>query len=568
MTLKTEIRRLLGVLYDAPVVDKLEATIAARLANSPKRGSRGDAWRASDIVLITYADAIRGEGETPLRSLRRFLRQHLEGLISQVHLLPFFPFTSDDGFAVSDYLTVDPTHGDWDDIAALSEDAELVFDLVINHASSAHAHFQGFLADEAPGRDYFLTAELDQDLSAVTRPRATPLLQTYETSRGPRHVWCTFSRDQVDWDFSNPDVLLMFIDILVTYLERGASWVRLDAIAYLYKDVATACVHLPQTHAVVKLLRVITEELAPDFKILTETNVPLVENLSYFGDGDEAHIVYNFSLPPMLTHALLTAKGDHLTRWCQSLPALPKGCTYLNFTASHDGIGLRPLEGLLDADEVDELLRCVLAFDGRLTERCRPDGSLSPYEANISLFDALKGTVHGEDAWQVERFLVSQAVMLALAGVPALYYNSVLATPNNSDGLRATGRNRTINRKKWTMAEIDARLAAEEGAPHLVLSGLREMIAVRRGQPAFHPEAPQVCLACDSRAFVLLRGSEELGQRLICLFNLSPVEVTLDRSALELPSGRPLVSCFTQGEVTAKGGALVCSPYAIAWFEC
>ena len=565
-TMTNTVPSLLGQLYEPEVVTRLAEAITRRLARSTKRPAKAHAWGSEDVLLITYADAISQEGEPPLRSLATFLKERVPGLISQVHLLPFFPFTSDDGFAVSDYLRVDPTHGDWADILALSEDVELVFDLVINHASSAHPRFVEFLEDRAPGRDYFLTAALNEDLSGVTRPRATPLLQTYDTAQGPRHVWCTFSRDQVDWDFSNPDVLYEFIDVFITYIERGASWVRLDAIAYLWKDTATPCVHLPQTHAVVKLLRAIAEEIDPGFKLLTETNVPMAENLSYFGDGDEAHIVYNFSLPPLLTHALVCGQSRHLTRWCQSLPTLPKGCTYLNFTASHDGIGLRPAEGILDEEELDHLLSTILAFDGRLTERTRPDGSLSPYEANISLFDAFKGTLAGPDGWQVERFLVSQALMLSLAGVPALYYNSLLSAPNNLEGMRETGRNRTINRRKWTMDEINARLDAPGGAPQRVLQGLKTMLGVRRGCAAFHPEAPQRCLAVDQRAFVLLREGSDATQ-VLCLYNLSADEICLSKDLLNLVGEVTYTERFLQGSVLSEGDVLRCSPYAIAWLE-
>ena len=564
--MQSTIQTLLSELYGDERVDALSQKINTRLARTPRRVSKGARWSPEDVLLITYADAFSSEDETPLRSLKRFLNARMQGLITQVHLLPFFPYTSDDGFAVSDYRRVDPTHGDWEDIRALSEEVDLAFDLVINHASSSHPRFQEFLEDRPPGRGYFTKAELTDDLSKVTRPRATPLLQTYESASGPKHVWCTFSRDQVDWDFKNPDVLLEFVDIFVGYIERGASWVRLDAIAYLWKEVGTSCVHLPQTHTLVKLLRAIAESIAPNFKVLTETNVPMAENLSYFGEGDEAHIVYNFSLPPLLTHALLRGQSRHLTKWCQSLPELPEGCTYLNFTASHDGIGLRPLEGLLDDEELDHLLSTVLAFDGRLTERTRPDGSLSPYEANISLFDAFKGTSEGQDGWQVERFLVSQALMLSLAGVPALYYNTLLSAPNNLEGMRETGRNRTINRKKWTLSEIDARLDAPGGAPQRVLQGLTTMLSVRQACPAFHPEAAQTCLAVDQRIFALLRESDD-GQRLLCLFNLSAEEVDVGKDLLNLGREALYSERFVQGSLRNQGSSLGCSPYAIAWLE-
>lgn len=564
--MRNDVRRLLGALYSEAEVPKLAERIFDRLDRVSVRPARPSMWSQSDVVLIAYADAIQTAGEPPLTTLRRFLRDRLDGLIGQVHVLPFFPYTSDDGFAVSDYLAVDPIHGDWTDVTALSNDVELVFDLVINHASSSHPRFQEFLLDEAPGNRYFVTADADADVAGVTRPRAHPLLQAFETASGERHVWCTFSRDQVDWDFSNPDVLFEIVDVFVSYIEYGASWMRIDAIAYLWKSLGTSCVHLPQTHAVVKLLRVIAEAVAPDFKLLTETNVPLAENLSYFGDGDEAHIVYNFSLPPMLTHALVTGQSRYLTQWSQSLPDLPDGCTFLNFVASHDGIGLRPAEGILPADELNRLVHCVTAFGGCLTQRRQADGSLSPYEANISLFDLLRGTTAGEDQWQVERFLVSQSVMMAFAGVPALYYNTVLAAPNDVDGLRETGRNRSINRKKWTVEEVGRRLDDPDGVGARVLRSLKTMLEARRARPAFHPESKQACLALDDRAFALLRTDPETGQRVLCVFNLSNADIEFSVHGLPLSGATALSAVFKQGEVVRDAEVMRMSPYGMAWF--
>ena len=563
----SQLKTLLRVLYDSDTVDALAERIERRMSyTSVPSNHCSEGWSPSDMVLIAYPDAVRGGGEPPLQNLQRFLSDRLPGLFSQVHLLPFFPYTSDDGFSVSDYRQVDAQHGTWFDIKALSEDVGLVFDLVINHASSEHPYFQDFLRDRGPGNRYFLTADGNPDLSQVTRPRASPLLQVYDTRAGPKNVWCTFSRDQVDWDFSNPDVLYEFVDIFVSYIERGASWVRVDAIAFLWKEIGTTCVHLPQTHAVVKVLRWVADQVCPGFKILTETNVPLAENLSYFGEGDEAHIVYNFPLPPLLTHALLTGSGQMLSEWCQSLPALPEGCTYLNFTASHDGIGLRPAEGILDEEALAQLIGCVKQFGGRLTQRQMPDGSQRPYEANISLFDALRGTVDGEDEWQVERFLLCQCLMMSLAGGPALYYNSILAAPNNLEGLAETGRNRTINRKKWTLAEIDAHLFQEEGESpaQRVLDGIREMVTIRRAQPAFHPEAEQVCHAVDDRLFVLRRRAPS--QHVLCIFNLSAQPVTFRKDDVGLQADASPEACFRQGAFENSSDAFFASPYAVAWF--
>ncbi len=558
---------LLADLYPSLDAVALHARIRDRLKGIEPRSGRGHLWSESDVAMIAYADSVQAVGTSPLQSLTRLLNGHFRDVVSHVHLLPFFPFTSDDGFAVSDYRSVDPSNGDWADVEALSQEVDLIFDLVINHASSKHHHFQEFLNDQSPGNAYFKTASESTDVSSVTRPRASPLLQRFETDCGDRWVWCTFSRDQVDWDFANPDVLYECIDVFVSYIERGASWMRIDAIAYLWKELGTPCVHLAETHVVVKILRVVAEMLDPEFKILTETNVPLQENLSYFGDGDEAHIVYNFSLPPLLLHALLTENARELTAWCQSLPNLPDGCTFLNFVASHDGIGLRPAEGILSPDQMEELVDGVVAFGGRLTHRAHPDGSLSPYEANISLFDACRGTVEGPDEWRVARFLVSQGIMVAMAGVPALYYNSLLAAPNDMDGLQRTQRNRSINRKKWSAQEVEERFEDSSSDASAVLRSIRQMLVYRRAQPAFHPEASQQCLSVGSEVFVLHRTSRCKQQEVVCIFNLTTTHIEVPWGRLETVQGRAAVVRFIQGSMEHSSAGVTLSPCAMAWFE-
>ncbi|MAY80545.1 MAG: hypothetical protein CL930_07145 [Deltaproteobacteria bacterium] len=261
----------------------------------------------------------------------------------------------------------------------------------------------------------------------------------------------------------------------------------------------------------------------------------------------------------------MTQNTTALTQWCGSLPVLPDGCTFLNFVASHDGVGLRPAEGILTTTQLNELVECVASFGGCLTHRTRPDGSLSPYEANIAFFDACRGTVDGIDEWQVERFLVSQGVMLSMAGVPALYYNSLLSAPNDLLGLEETGRNRTINRTKWTRTEIDERLADPAGQPAQVLRVIKEMLRVRQQQPAFHPEALQSCWLADPRLFVIRRTSRLGDQQLCCVYNLSASSVLFSKSELGVKGTGPLDVLFSHGEVVDKGTDLVCSPYAMVW---
>lgn len=476
-------------------------------------------WDETDVVLITYGDSIKKQNEVPLKTLQNFLEQKLQEQISVVHILPFFPFSSDDGFSVIDFRKVNPELGSWTDIEQLSKHFDLMADFVVNHVSAQSEWFQQFLQQKGKGKYFFITESPDTDLSGVTRPRNTPLLTPFKTVNEIKYVWTTFSADQVDLNFLNPEVLLEMFDVLLGYISKGARIIRLDAIAFLWKKTGTTCLHLQETHEVVKLMRDVAEHINPSIVILTETNVPNEENLSYFGSGDEAHMVYQFSLPPLLLHALHTGISKYLNAWAKELPDLESGCTFFNFTASHDGIGVRPLEGLLPEREKAELVENMQKFGGLVSYKSNPDGTQSPYELNITYFDALKGTATGADDFQVERFLASQIIMMSLRGVPAFYIHSLTATPNYLEGVAQTNHSRTINRRKWNLDELEE-LLNNKTPQKRVFIALQKLIAIRKEQNAFHPDAKQQFLDLGEKLFGLVRKSEH-GQKIILVANLT-----------------------------------------------
>ena len=519
--IESRLRFIYGQTYSEEILNKLLKIIS----NYPKQKPAGEKWDETDTVLITYGDSIKTEKEAPLQTLYFFLKEKLQEQFSVVHILPFFPYSSDDGFSVIDFRRVNPELGDWNDIEKLTGDFDLMTDLVINHVSSKSEWFQNFLKQEGKGKDFFICEDPASNLSEVTRPRSSPLLTPCETANGVKYVWTTFSADQIDLNFSNPEVLLEMIDILLTYIEKGTRIIRLDAIAFLWKKVGTTCLHLSKTHEVVKLIRDVAELINQRTIILTETNVPNRENLSYFGNNDEAHMVYQFSLPPLLLHALHTGNPVWLSTWAQSLPQLDGNKTFFNFTASHDGIGVRPLEGLLPNDELNKLVENMQKFGGKVNFKSNPDGITSPYELNITYFDALKGTVHGEDQLQVERFLASQIVMMSFAGVPAFYIHSLTATHNYLEGLAKTRKNRTINRKKWNLEELNS-LLSNETKHQRVFNSLKRLIKLRKKQKAFHPNASQEIFNPGNGLFGLIRESDQ--QTLILIANLTNQETTFE----------------------------------------
>ena len=539
------------------------------LDTCPEGACEGPLWDQTDAILITYGDMVRREGEAPLAVLHRFLDAHLQDAISGVHVLPFFPYSSDDGFSVIDFRQVDPALGDWDQIRALGKRYRLMVDLVLNHCSRESAWFRNYTNGIAPERDYFIEVDPDEasGLDQVVRPRSLPLLTPTQTAYGERHLWTTFSSDQIDLNYANQDVLFEILDILLLYIYKGARIVRLDAIAYLWKELGTPCIHLPQTHQVVKLMRDLLEMLAPGVILLTETNVPHAENIAYFGDGDEARMVYQFSLPPLLLHALHTGNARYLHQWAAELAPPPPGCTWFNFTASHDGIGVRPLEGLIPPEELDALVTAVERRGGRVSTRTDASGREVPYELNITYFDALSDPGQAESERHIARFLCSQAIMLGLQGIPGIYFNSLVGGRNNQVGFRHTGRPRTLNRQKWDEAQLTQRLADTTGAGGRVFKQYRHLLQLRRAHSAFHPDAPQQVLDLDEALFGFVRTAPDGGERLIALHNLSDRPQDLDLASRYPDFAGPVWCELIQGQRLQgdAGARLHLAPYQTLW---
>ena len=555
LRIKAKIRRLYGdeqasVTFDnlRKIMGETQATAYAELPLSER-----------DVMLITYGDQVQTAGENPLHTLHNFLKRKISPTISNVHILPFYPYSSDDGFSVIDYRAVNPDLGDWGDIAAFSQDFNLMFDAVFNHISVESEWFKGFLRDENPYTDYFVTVDPGVDLSAVVRPRALPLLTPVKTPQGEKHVWTTFSADQVDLNIMNPAVLLELVDILLFYVRSGARFIRLDAIAFLWKIIGTSCLHLEETHLVIQLMRDVLDWVAPDVILITETNVPHAENITYFGDGDnEAQMVYQFPLPPLILHTFRTGNTDDLTQWAKTITRVSPRTTFFNFTASHDGIGLRPVIGILTDDAIAALVQLAEDHGGHVSYKTNTDGSQSPYELNINYFDAITDpTITNQSpsiGWQ--RFICSQAILLTFIGVPGIYFHSLFGSRNDHNGVVTTGRFRSINREKLALNDLETELSDQLSIRSHVFKSYMRLLQIRTSEPAFHPLGEQHVLNLDSRVFALERIYKQ--HRILALHNVTDETVRLE----SVETGHDLISGQAVGGVT-----LELAPYQIIWMK-
>ena len=520
-------------------------------------------WTQNDAVLIPYGDSLIDGYHKPLDLMHDFLLNHMKGVVNGVHILPFFPFTSDDGFAVTDYRKVNPQLGEWADITRIGSEFHLMSDLVLNHVSSQGVWFNAYRQGQKPYDKFFFEADPADDVSMVTRPRTTPLLQEVETAMGTRHVWCTFSHDQIDLDFRNPDVLLEIVRIIRLHIDMGVRIIRLDAVAFLWKELGTNCIHLPQTHAVIQLMRLLMDYATETVILLTETNVPKAENLSYFGRRNEAHVVYNFPLPPLTLHAMMSGSARYLNDWQRTMPPAPLGCAYLNFTASHDGIGMRPAEGLLPPPEIGQIIDTIHEIGGKVSMRSLPGGGEAPYELNCTFFEAMGRTFKGTDDLHFDRFLCSQTIPMSLEGIPAFYIHSMLATPNDLEAVERRGMNRAINRHRWDYPELQEKLADPETIHARVLAALSERLKIRAQQPGFHPNATQFTLNVDDRIFGLWRQSLDRAQSIFALHNVSDETIEIPQADLNLIADESWVDLLS-GE-TIKAGPVEMAPYQCRW---
>ncbi|URO01503.1 sugar phosphorylase [Leclercia adecarboxylata] len=516
-------------------------------------------WDEKDVVLITYADQFSATGEKALPVFTRFYNEWLSRTFSHVHLLPFYPWSSDDGFSVIDYHEVAPETGAWQDISELKQATNLMFDFVCNHMSARSQWFENYINQVAGYEDFFISVEPDTDLSAVTRPRALPLLTPFTLKDGStRHLWTTFSEDQIDLNFASPEVLIAMVDVLLHYLVEGASYVRLDAVGFMWKIPGTSCIHLEQTHQLIQLFRAITDAVAPGTVLITETNVPHKDNISYFGDGEnEAQMVYQFSLPPLVLNAIHCQNVQALCQWAASLKLPSRKTTWFNFLASHDGIGLNPLRGILPETEIISPVEKLQNEGALVNWKNNPDGTCSPYEINVTYLDALSTKACDENE-RVVRFILAHAVLLSFPGVPAIYIQSILGSRNDYDGVTRLGYNRAINRKKYFSEEIEQELADNKTLRHKIYHALSELIAVRRAEKAFHPNSEAIFEMSGEQVLKIIRIAEN-GERVTALFNFSSQYQNI-KSAIQ--TGKELI---TGNDI--NGTTLTLNPWQVMWIK-
>lgn len=503
------------------------------------------------VILITYPDQFFG-GEDNLVLFEKFAEKYLDGVFDTVHFLPFCPYSSDDGFAVIDYRKLKEGLGTWEDLRRISNRFTLMYDFVCNHVSAQNEWFLKCLDGDERYEKYFMEESPETDLSMVIRPRTTPLLTRFHTANGEKYYWTTFSADQIDLNYYNPEVLWEAVDIFLAYLEQGGKWIRLDAIGFLWKEAGTSCMHHQNTHKLVKLLRSIMEEVYPAGRIVTETNVPHMDNVSYFGKGyDESHMVYQFPLPMLVLYSFYRQNTGILSDWASGLSLPSDKTSFFNFLASHDGIGVNPIRSIVSEEEITALIAHLQEKSGALVSyKENVDGSKSAYEVNVSYFSAVKEDFDFETAKC--RYLNAHSVLLGMQGDAAIYINSYLGIENDEEGVQKTGMNRSINRKKFAYGKLTEELAHPENRQEQIRREMEELIRIRKACDAFDTHAGQTVLKEQKELFVYVRTGKT--KTVLCLHNFS--EKRIERA------GTKGVDLFTGEKVD---GSVEIAPFGFKW---
>ena len=519
------------------------------------------------FLLIAYADSIKNRNEIPLKIFQKFFKQNLKNFFEILHILPFYPASSDGGFSVTNHKSVNKDFGSWKDIKTFSKEVSIMADLILNHASIKSNWFSYFSKNVKKYKSFFFTIDDDFDLSNVVRPRDHNLLQNYSFKDKNKNLWCTFSHDQIDLNFRNPEVLIKFIEIIILLLKNGVTVFRIDAVAFIWKKNGTSCVNLPETHEIVKLLRSIVSYLNPTALIVTETNLPRKENLSYFGNNDEANWIYNFPLPPLILYTFLLEDSSKITKWSKSMPPAQKNNAYLNFIASHDGIGMRPAEGILGTRVLKKLFKRIEINGGMFSFR-KVGSKNKVYEVNTTLYNALKKTDFDEKGlYSIDRYLAAHTMLFALEGVPAVYFNSLFGTSNDIDLVKKTGIKRDINRFKWNLGKLTEKLNDEKSIEKIVYKKLLDMILLRKKQSAFHPNATQYTLSLGPKLFGVWRQSIDKSQNIFAITNISSVERKLGLSKINLIENEIWKDLLQPDLKIDKLKVLKLSPFQTVWIS-
>ncbi|MFW9905101.1 MAG: alpha-amylase family glycosyl hydrolase [Candidatus Thorarchaeota archaeon] len=564
-----------------------------------------------DIILNIYADSIQGRYGTPLQKLYSFTEAYIHDIINGVHILPFFPWDTDRGFSVLNYYEVDQRNGSWEDFTSLKNLYDiLMIDCVINHASINNPLVQKALIGNLEYQDFVITYKEEEkptqdELLKITRARPTPVLTRYyvlASKEGKRWVtfniplqgieskkvriedtgwvWTTFSRPkspdgvvmtrQVDLNYSNPKVFLEMVRIILFYISKGARWLRLDAIGYLWKKIGTTCLHQPETHIFISLINDILKIFDYlQIVLIGEVNEPQEKALQYLC-SDETDMIYLFTHFPLAVHAILTGTSQYYMKWIPSLKDA-KGRLFISVLGTHDGMGMKPIGNWLPDDEKTRLQRILTEEYNALPNYALITGGKKIiYELCSTPWNFInKNNSDESEELQIRRYTAVLALGLMIRGIPSIYINGLLGIPNFTGEL---DENRSINRQILYENYLNEELNYKNSRIFKIFSQIMFLIKIRKNEEAFDPHGPFIPYYIhDAFVSILLTSSDNI-QKIFALVNVTKedqiLKIPLDKIGLDETRFQDIITDQHYEAIkSTKTLEIAFKPYQICWLK-
>ena len=535
-------------------------------------------WYKDAIIYELHVRAFKdsnGDGIGDFGGLLQKL-DYLQDLgVTCLWVLPFFPSPlKDDGYDISDYLNVHPMYGTMDDFkaflaAAHERGLQVMIELVINHTSDQHPWFQRARQSPpgSPERDYYVWSDNDkkyQDARVIFTD--TEKSNWTWDPEANAYYWHRFFSHQPDLNFDNPRVLQEIIEVMRYWLEAGVDALRVDAVPYLVEREGTNCENLPETHAVVKLLRSEIEKSYANRMILAEANQWPTDVRPYFGDGDEFHMAFHFPLMPRIYMALRQEDRLPITDIIGQTPAIPETCQWGLFLRNHDELTLE----MVTNDERDYMYLAYSA-DPRMRLSLGIRRRLAP------LVDHSR-----------RRIELLNSLLFSFPGTPIIYYGDEIGmgdniylgdrngvrTPMQWNADRNAGFSTATPSRLYTPVIMDPvwgyesiNVEAQQGDPSSLLNWMRNMIALRKLFQVFGRGTMEFLNPPNRKVLAYLRRYED--QQILCVANLSRFAQPVDLELAELTGMTPveMLGYVQFPKIEKQPYRLTLAPYGVLWLE-
>ena len=521
--------------------------------------------------------------------------------INFLHLMPLLEspkVKNDGGYAVSDYRKIDSRFGSNQDFkkvtkALRDKDTLVMLDFVVNHTSDEHAWAKQAKAGDKDFQDYYYAVEDRSTAYMYERsmpevfPETSPGNFTFDKEM-QRWVMTVFNSYQWDLNYTNPYVLVEMIDNIFYLANMGVDVFRMDAVAFVWKQIGTDCQNLPQAHLIHQLFKLCAQVTAPGVAFLAEAIVAPTEVVKYFGDSEvwsnEHDMAYNATLMALLWNSIATRSTRVMQAGLRDIPEKPQGTTWLNYARCHDDIGMafedrhiqesgfepgphrQFLTKFLTGDFHDSFAKGMPFMYNPKTGDARISGSMA------SLSGLEKSITEGNKLGirrAIDRINLLHSIVLSYGGIPVIYSGDEIATLNDYSFLTDASKsddNRWMHRAAmhWPRAEKRSKKNTPE---EKVFSMLKQMIKVRRSVVEFADENnTQLIEVSNEHIFAFQRTSEGKSTLVIANFKDSDQEIY---PHLVFPQTQvnpfKMVDRISGKAVKTSEGKLNLKPYQFYW---